>query len=238
MFRKFLKSLLHKTRYTIVQKATLPAFNLMGLNNYNIKTVLDIGANRGQFLEDWVNHLPKAKFYCFEPISEEFNNLKETAKKYRNEIITINSAVGNSIGRIKFQRNNYTPSSSILTATKANETYFPQTANTELIDVKIIRLDDFFDKIDPKDLLEIFLKIDVQGYELEVLKGSVNVLQNTKICLLEINFDNLYEGQPTFKQIFDFLTEYGFEYKGAFGQVFNKNGNLIFSDILFISKLV
>lgn len=238
MFRKLLKSLLHKTGYTIVQKATLPAFNLMGLNNYNINTVLDVGANRGQFLEDWVRHLPKAKFYCFEPIAEEFKQLDKTAKKYSNEIIAINCAVGNINGQIKFQKNNFTPSSSILTATKTNESYFPQTVNTELIDVQIIRLDDFFEKIDLEDLREIFLKIDVQGYELEVLKGAVNVLKNTKICLLEINFDDLYAGQPTFKQIFDFLSEYGFEYKGAFDQVFHKNGHLIFSDVLFTKKLV
>ena len=53
-----------------------------------------------------------------------------------------------------------------------------------------------------------FLNIDVQGYELEVLKGATKTLENIEAMILEINRDEMYEGCPMVEEIDSFLREY------------------------------
>ena len=55
-----------------------------------------------------------------------------------------------------------------------------------------------------------FLNIDVQGYELEVLKGAVKCLENVYYIIVEVNRGELYEGCPMVEDIDDFLSEFGF----------------------------
>ena len=72
--------------------------------------------------------------------------------------------------------------------------------------VKMIRLDDA--EIDISDFN--FINIDVQGYELEVLRGSENTLNNIDYVYTEINVEEVYENAPHVDELDKFLSTYGF----------------------------
>lgn len=132
----------------------------------------------------------------------------------------------------------HTPSSSILNTTDYCNELFPQTKDQKDIEVSITTLDNYFEDKLNNDYKNILLKIDVQGFELEVLKGAQRTLNMISACLLEINFKNLYTNQANFYEIYELLNKMGFEYAGAMDQNFNKEGKLVFSDILFAKEIV
>lgn len=75
-------------------------------------------------------------------------------------------------------------------------------------DVQVRPMDDYFDS----DLTYI-LKLDVQGFELEVLRGAEKTLGNTVAVELEVEFQEIYKGQPLFGEISEFLVERGFRFE-------------------------
>lgn len=76
------------------------------------------------------------------------------------------------------------------------------------------------------------LKIDVQGFELEVLKGAVEILPAIDAVYVEVSYIPLYQGQPLRDDIEHFLCSVGFECVGAFNDYSHK-GERIQSDLLF-----
>ena len=79
------------------------------------------------------------------------------------------------------------------------------------------------------------LKIDTQGYELEVLKGAARTLDRIDYILVETSFVPLYEGQANFRDVYAFLTGHGFEYAGSFEQMMSPlDGTVLQADGLFV----
>ena len=152
-----------------------------------IKTIFDVGANIGQFSTAASYFYPNATIFSFEPDPETFSVLKKNTKELNN-IKAHNYAFGNEDGKIEFNKNSYHHSSSILNLHKEN-TDFPG-GNITTIKVNIFRLDTkAFDFTIQKPVL---LKLDVQGFELEVLKGGDKFLSEFKYVLLESSLDALY----------------------------------------------
>jgi hypothetical protein len=83
------------------------------------------------------------------------------------------------------------------------------------------------------------LKIDVQGYELNVLRGAEKTLIDVDIILIETSFYELYKNQPLFKDIYDFLSNRGFDYYGSFEQLYDlRDGRILQADSIFISNSI
>jgi FkbM family methyltransferase len=238
MFNRIIKELISKTGYELINKNKLTSVNLLGLKDLGIKTIIDVGANNGQFLNEYIKHFPDATYYCFEPLSEEFKELEKLAKKIGNKIIAVNRALGKEEGKIILHQHKHSSSSSILDTTDKCNELFPQTIDQKDIEVSITTLDNYFRDILDKNFKNIFLKIDVQGFELEVLKGAQATLNMVSACLLEINFTNLYRNQVRFKEIYEFMHRRGFEYAGAMDQNFKSDGRLVYSDILFTREVI
>jgi hypothetical protein len=79
------------------------------------------------------------------------------------------------------------------------------------------------------------VKLDVQGSEDKVIAGGKYLLQRTKILIVEISMELLYEGQPLFQDIFKILDLQGFRYKGVLKQLASPiNGSVLQADVLFI----
>ena len=74
--------------------------------------------------------------------------------------------------------------------------------------VNVTTLDEYFNN---NDFNYNLITLDVQGYELEVLKGSLNVLKNIDYILCEVNRAELYKGCPMINEIDEFLKQFGFE---------------------------
>jgi len=233
IIKRLLKRSLNRFGFDIVRSSKSPQYSLLGLRELPIRTVIDVGANKGQFARTIRNIFPQAHIHCFEPLPEAFSRLKEWAEK-RENVTVHNIALGETIGEIRMLRHiNHSPSSSILRTTETCEKLYPFVKTQETVNVKMMTLDSWFDS--RNDLLrDVLVKIDVQGYENRVIVGGTRMLKISKACITEINLDRLYEDQSDFKDILLYLYSLGYYYAGNVNQSYGNDGHVIFIDALFI----
>ena len=141
----------------------------------------------------------------FEPIKNTFNRLKENVG---DKAILINTALGNKEDEVEMftETINEGQSSSVLEP-DYHLVQHPSIQFDGKETVKMTKLDKF---IEHKEKFN-FINIDVQGYELEVLKGSTEILLNVEYILCEINRAELYKNCPMVEEIDSFLNDYGFK---------------------------
>ncbi len=180
-----------------------------------ISTVLDIGANTGQFGLSARLALPHATIHSFEPLPGPFAALQRLSARYDNWFAH-NVALGSNSGRETMFENAYTVSSSLLPMAEAHKTNFPGTGSTREVTISIERLDEVYERLQAP--WEILLKLDVQGFEAEVIAGARRTLGLIKAMIVEVSYIRLYEGQPLFEDIDRLLRDEGFIFQGLFGQ--------------------
>jgi FkbM family methyltransferase len=202
------------------------------LREGNIRTVLDIGANTGQFSRTIHALLPEATVYAFEPQEDCFETIQRSfAGSPRMHVVR--TAVGDEDGEITFHRNAFSQSSSVLQLTDLHKEAFPWVTESQEIKVPIHRLDSLQSDLDPTP--SILIKIDVQGYEDRVLLGGEQVVRQAIFVLIETAFDRLYEGEANFSGVYDIMTGYGFRYAGNLDQTTNPSSGLpLYADALFV----
>jgi len=201
------------------------------LKELGIKTILDIGANEGQFAEKITAILPEADLICFEPLNEPFEKLKEKFQD-KNNFFCLRTALGSKEGKQRIFRNEYSPSSSILPMKQTHKEAFDfaRVEYEEEIDIK--KLDNVVRhiRIDAPYLV----KIDVQGYELQVIDGGIRTIEGAQLVILETSFVELYEGSPLFGDIYNKLASMNFRYVGSFEQLFRpRDGRILQQDSIF-----
>jgi FkbM family methyltransferase len=146
--------------------------------------------------------------HVFEPLPN-FDPKIEKIFKGKQNISTYNLALGNESGTIKFNQNEFGHISSVLNISSDN-VHYPKGNELNQIDVEIKTLDSL-SLFDGKNKGTSLLKLDVQGYELEVLKGGEKTLTNLDYILIEANLEQLYVNQPSFTQVNNYLNSKGFE---------------------------
>jgi hypothetical protein len=178
----------------------------MLLDKYNIKLkgIIHIGAHYG---EEYViyKQLDTKNLMFFEPLSKNFKVLKENVS---DEVQCYNLALGNKTCDIEMyvEHTNQSRSSSVLKP-KYHLTQYPGIQFTDIETVKMCKLDHIeFNKSDYNVII-----IDVQGYELEVLKGSSDFLNNVDLIISEINIEEMYENCVLTDELCDFLSKYKFK---------------------------
>jgi len=202
------------------------------LKKLNIKYLIDVGAHKGEFLS-YALSLKYKKIYCFEP---QINVFKILYKKYKNikNVKLFNIGLAEKKSKLMFYENKL---SSTSTFSKSKNTFFSKLKNFILssdnfyIDkyfIKTKKLDEIF--IDKK-INDIFLKIDVEGFELKVLKGAKKLLiKKIKYVLVEKNFFQLYEEHST-REVELFLEKNNFKLIKKFNfPLFH------FQDCLYVKK--
>lgn len=163
----------------------------------------DVGGNKGDYTLMLKKSFPKANITTFEPNPNTFKKLKENIKDSNT---LINKGVGEENGELNlfFDSNNNTS-----VQASSNPEILKQIANTnDLTSVKIdiIKLDDFV-----KEAQIDLLKIDVEGFELEVLKGAKKLLKENKIRIIQFEFNEVNVIQRRFlKDFYDFLPNFNF----------------------------
>jgi FkbM family methyltransferase len=206
------------------------------LSSFKFKSIVDIGANIGDFTLEINSFLPNAKIICFEPIVDCYNVLQSRVKG-ANNIVLYNFALGEKNGSEIINRSSYTPSSSLLKMADLHKSEFKFTSLSSKETITVKRLDDVegIDEIVPP----ILIKIDVQGYEAFVIKGGLETIKRAKVVLCEMSFTKLYEGQSYFDDIYKTLLSIGFKYQGSYDQLVSPtNGLPLQCDGIFINPNV
>ena len=171
----------------------------------NFTGVIHVGGHVGEELKEY--HLKGINsLVVFEPLPQTFDKLSEESSKYHFESIQlINKAVGAENKQVEmYVSPQNTECSSILKPQKVLVNYPEIEFSTKQI-VDMVTLD----SVIPENHNFNFLNIDVQGYELEVLKGAEKTLQNVDYVLTEVNVVNLYENNALVTDMDSFLQEHG-----------------------------
>lgn len=225
-----------KLGYSVLPNDQLPSENWAGIKNYSIRTILDIGALRGELAASELRpNFPEAIIHCFEPSPLAFAELASVASGSDNRIIAHNFGLGNESGALNFHANvDFLAASSFLEQTDKTVENFPETAKIKDLTVEIQRLDDVISQIMPPVVDDLLIKIDTQGYDYQVLLGGHETLARARACIVEVNMVNLYKGAPTFHDIYLLMLNAGLRFAGVFDQRFAKNSELLYLDAIFI----
>lgn len=172
-----------------------------------LKYVVDIGANEGQWSTSFLKCLKPVKLIAVEPVPATFARL-QAAIKGQSNVELKNVAIGDHVGTVKFK---VTRDSLGASALKPRNDMRSLVGNNwdvlQEVEIPLETLDHLL-----IDFAEIsLLKIDVQGYEKQVLVGAMQTLKKTKFVLIELNYMPQYEGGSWFGEIHEILTqEHGF----------------------------
>lgn len=201
------------------------------LRQMPVQTVIDVGANMGQFARIARRLFPTSQIYSFEPL-EDCLSAMQIAFKNDSLWRGYQYALGADEGEALFHRSTTTGSSSLLTMTDLHKDAFPASSGDRPERVQIRRLDEVLKEVDlTADLL---LKLDVQGFEDRVLDGATQVLAKTEVLITEVSFERLYDGQAAFEDIYDRLRHAGFNFHGAYSQLLHPNGRVLQADAIFL----
>jgi FkbM family methyltransferase len=182
-------------------------------------TIIDVGARKDKArsnptIKRDFNFIAKGCNYVgYEPDSEEFKKLKKNNNQFWNTQNFLPDALGEKEGVFNLNVYNQPGLSSKFKAKKDQFSLFSRSSYlgdlNKSIPVKVTTLDNSIKKNRISN--PSFLKIDVQGMELEVFKGAKDFLQNQCLGIrVEVAFHQVYENQPLFFEVDSFLREFGF----------------------------
>jgi len=201
---------------------------------HNIDLVFDVGANIGQYAKLLRELGYSGRIVSFEPLSSAYSQLKAVSEKDPLWEIAPQTAIGNQEGEIVINIAGNSYSSSALPMLGAHLESAPESAYSGSETVKLSRLDTIAKDYIKSETKSIFLKIDVQGLEKQVLEGATAILPLVKGIKLELSLVPLYEGQVLFKEMIDIVEKLGYELYGIEpGFTAEKTGRMLQMDGIF-----
>jgi len=175
-----------------------------GLKTFRINTVFDVGANTGQFARSLREAGYRGKIICFEPLPDAHEILRDRFVQDENVLVHPRTALGDVRGSININVSRNSHSSSILNLLPTHTDADSESAYIDTIEANIDRLDNVFAQyVSEGD--RVFLKIDTQGYEWNVLDGAEMCLDKIVGLLLEMSLVPLYDGQRLWKDLLNRL---------------------------------
>jgi len=185
------------------------------LQNRSIKTIIDVGAHKGEFAQNALQIESVNKIIAFEPQKKIFSLLKEKFSD-NDKVVLNNFALSEKVEKRIMKINKMTATSTLNHEINDDSLYFKFKSfllyqKNSIIDEEEIdttTFDAFFNE-------EIFnentlLKIDTEGYEMHVLKGSEQKIKEIKYILIENQFSKMYKN-VNFKDCHDFLRKKNFK---------------------------
>jgi FkbM family methyltransferase len=191
--------------------------------------VLDVGANRGQFTLMVRLLYPTMPIRAYEPLHDavvEFERIH--GRKSGIELYEL--ALGDRTGSARLHVSGQSDSSSLLPIGELQARFFPNTTEVGIENVKVTTLDSL--PVHWQTARRALLKLDVQGFELNVLRGATAALRHCAFVYAECSEVPLYTGQALRMEVEGFLQLQGFSVRGRFNPSF-VGGQLIQADYLF-----
>ena len=166
-----------------------------------IKGIIHVGGHHGEELEDYIDEGIQ-NIILFEPLSDCFDVIGYKCQDLNANIEGHQVALGSERGIAKMYVSDNEKQSSSVLKPKVHLTHHPHVKFPSTEDVEVHLLDDY----NSKDYN--FINMDVQGYELEVLKGGTKTLEHVDYVYCEVNRDEVYENNAYVEELDEFLSEY------------------------------
>lgn len=206
------------------------------LDHYHIDLVLDVGANAGQYASELRESGYSGMIVSFEPLSSAYTVLENASSEDSLWTAANRMAIGNFDGEIEMNIAGNSTSSSVLGMLDSHVNAAPSSAyvGSELVQIRKL---DTLAKDYMGDANSIFLKVDVQGFEKQVLEGASTLLPRIKGFQLELSLVPLYEGQALFKEILEQMEQLGFKIDAIYpGFSDMKTGRMLQMDGIFFRQ--
>jgi FkbM family methyltransferase len=223
---------LRSARFTraAFQHRVLAGVEHRSILSHPLATIVDIGANRGQFALAARHWAPCARVVSFEPLPGPAAIFRRLFSN-DSQVTLHPSAIGPTAETRTIHISARDDSSSLLPISAAQTTFFPGTAEIATTPVPIAPLANF---LQPSDIAPpALLKLDVQGFEYDALLGCLSLLPRFQWIYCECSFVELYTGQKLAADVIAFLAENGFHLSGIYNSSYDAAGHCIQSDLLF-----
>lgn len=203
--------------------------SLPALNGLKVATVIDVGANVGQFSLLMTALRPDAAVHAFEPLASSASVLSRLfAGNPRVRVHRCAAGAGNGEAILHISRR--ADNSSLLPIGPGQLNFAPGTDAVATVPVPVRTLDS---EIAPETLKgPVLLKLDVQGGELAVLEGAERLLAAVEHVYVEVSFAPLYDGQPLAAAVLGHLQARGFVLAGIGGCSHARDGRIVQADLL------
>jgi len=236
MIKKISKSIISRLGYAIANKNYKDIFTIrhsMGDAFAHLKQcgfypelIIDAGAANGT--PELQSSFPDSTFFWIEPLVEFENELKDLKNKFKGDYII--TAVGNETGELTIYVQDDKVGSSILSDHENVD------IKKQARPIKVVTLKEIADKRF-QQFKKILLKVDVQGYELEVLEGAKEFLNNIDVIILEVSLFKFYPNWPEFYEVIDYMKKRSFVVFDIVGGINRPlDHSLAQKDIVFVKE--
>ncbi len=199
-----------------------------------VKTVLDIGANIGQFARELRRAGYRGDMLSFEPLSAVYASLLKVAEGDASWHIAPRMALGDVPGTAEINVAQNLASSSFLQVRQRSVQAAAESGYVAKEMISIYRLEDV---LDLHWSTPFAMKLDTQGFELRILSGAPNILAQTSLLMVEMSLVDLYDGGPGFAEMYRFLEAKGFRCVSLVqGFADNKRHELLQVDGVFVRR--
>lgn len=195
-----------------------------------IRSVVDIGANRGQFALAARHCFADAHIVSFEPLPGPAA-LWRAVFAGDERATLIEAAVGPEPGEAEIHLSARDDSSSLLPISERQNALFPGTAEAGTATIRVVRLADALQAAHIE--APALLKLDVQGFELQALAGCEAMLDRFDWVYVECSFVELYTGQSFADEVIAWLRERGLSLRGVYNVAYDRHGQAVQGDFLF-----
>lgn len=217
---------MEKIQWTL--RAGLDPFERMArITGPDVACVVDGGANKGRTVDRFLTLYPHARVCAYEPLPRLARKL---AKRFADTpgVLVRPVALGSSPAVLTLNVLESATCSSLLDPTGILEKHADKPMGlAQTVDVDVVRLD--AELADAPDVV----KLDLQGFELEALKGLGELIGGVKAVLCEVSFTSMYRGQPLGPEVIAWMEARGFRVEGLYAPWSGKDGETVAADALF-----
>lgn len=203
----------------------------------DVDALVDIGAYQGLFTALFHKIFTLKSSICVEPNEKMLPLIRENCADLEMELY--NHALAEKEELKKYYQHEDSSMNSIVAADETvllNKFTFDNPDKITVKEVQTLTLDKLVFDVAKIDSKKIFIKIDTQGSELNVLKGGIQTLQATRYCLVEHIFLNPYKSDYTFEHLSEFMRSMNFRCLGALSVIHTQTHEISAVDFLFEKK--
>ncbi len=200
-----------------------------------IEALVDVGAFKGFYANSWRNRGFKGSMYSIEPTKDSFEKLLANSPN-DSDWQKFKYAISDAPGELEMFISTNGQSSSLLKLADNFDNLVPETKLVGKEVVQIKTLDEIISPVLAPDK-RTYIKVDVQGLEIQVLRGATKVLEQTHWLEIEICVENSYDSAPSADELITELSKLGFEMLAVFNPFYGRQDDRILQfDAVFSRK--